>query len=127
MYQTTPKVDVNKIKKGKELGKGGFSTVYLCNYEDKVAALKIFRSSTDDKVDREVEMLFSLRHPHIIGLYGYFRIPGVDGGLTQAGVLLEFAGGGDLSNLYTTGTFTFLQGLKVITGASKGIAYMRGF
>ena len=64
------------IKKGKILGAGAFSTVYECMFIDKKAALKMFRNSEKEKIFREIEMLFSLRHPNIIGMYGWFEEAG---------------------------------------------------
>ena len=69
---------------------------------------------------KEIEITFSLRHPHIIGLYAWFKIAGV---LTQFGMVLELAHS-DLRSCYKEENFTLEIGLKIVLGVAKGLAYM---
>ena len=114
-------IDPRTVKKGEVLGSGSFSTVYKSSFGKEPAAVKLFRNTEEDKAFREIEMTFALRHPHIIGLFAWFQEKGT---LTQFGMVIEFAGGGDLMDLYKGETFSFKTGLKVVLGAAKGLAYM---
>lgn len=56
------------------IGQGGFSTVYLaCLSSSRLGAVKVQRSS--ERLHRafrqELDVLLSLRHPHIVRLLGY--------------------------------------------------------
>lgn len=54
-----------------------YATVYKCLFLDgKTAALKLFRSTKEESAAKEIEMMFSLRHPNVIGIYAWFREPG---------------------------------------------------
>merc|ERR1711965_1121731 len=113
--------DTRTVKKGEVLGSGSFSTVYKSSFRNEPAAIKLFRNSEEDKAFREIETSFALRHPNIIGLFAWFQVRGA---LTQIGMIIEFAGGGDLAHLYKGDTFSFKIGLKVVLGAAKGLAHM---
>ena len=113
--------DISKVNKGEVLGAGSFSTVYKSSFRNEPAAIKLFRNTEEDKAFREIETSFALRHPNIIGLFAWFQEKGA---LTQIGMIIEFAGGGDLAHLYKGDTFSFKIGLKVVLGAAKGLAHM---
>ena len=49
-----------------------YGTVYKCLYHGKEAALKMFRNTTRANAINEIEIMFILRHPNIIGLYAWF-------------------------------------------------------
>ena len=54
-----------------------YATVYKCVFLDgKTAALKLFRNTKEESAAKEIEMMFSLRHPNVIGIYAWFREPG---------------------------------------------------
>ncbi|XP_066332211.1 salt tolerance receptor-like cytoplasmic kinase 1 [Miscanthus floridulus] len=75
------------------IGQGGFSTVYLaCLSSSRLGAVKVQRSS--ERLHRafrqELDVLLSLRHPHIVRLLGYCDE-------REEGVLVfEYAPNGDL-------------------------------
>ena len=71
--KTIPK----KIVLGEIIGQGSYSKVHRCTFLDKVAACKIFRNTTEESAFKEIELMFSLRHPNVIGLYAWFQIKGV--------------------------------------------------
>ena len=48
-----------------------FGEVYKCLYKGKHTALKLFRNTTDEDAIKEIEVMFALRHPNIIGLYAW--------------------------------------------------------
>ena len=102
---------------------GGYSTVYQCSFQGRQCALKMFRNTKEESAFKEIELLFSLRHPNIIGLYAWFSLKGT---LMQIGVVIELANG-DLENWYTEAegrTFSFKRGLSILAGATKGLAHM---
>ena len=113
--------DVSKVNKGEIIGSGSFSTVYKSSFSNEPAAIKLFRNTEEDKAFREIEMSFALRHPNIIGLFAWFQVKGA---LTQIGMVIEFAGGGDLEHVYQGDAFSFKIGLKIVLGAAKGLAHM---
>ena len=101
-----------------EIGSGAYASVHKCTFQNRVAACKIFRNTTEESAHKEIEIMFALRHPNVIGLYAWFR---KDGALTQYGMVIELAKG-DLRSLYTNKmgqVYSFEMGLKVITGAAK--------
>ncbi|NOK34714.1 serine/threonine protein kinase [Corallococcus exercitus] len=56
----------------RQLGQGGFSTVYLAHNGGKPFALKLLHlPRVGERVEREVSILLKLRHPHVVGLQGY--------------------------------------------------------
>ena len=63
--------NIVNVTLGKILGSGSFSTVYACKFQGKDAAFKLFRNATEEKAFKEIEMMFSLRHPNIIGMYAW--------------------------------------------------------
>ena len=76
----------------KVLGQGSFATVYECTFQGKKCAFKLFRNTEEEKAFREIEMTFSLRHPHIIGLYGWSQDK--RSAISQIGMIIELASGG---------------------------------
>ena len=48
-----------------------YGEVYKCLYKGKLTALKLFRNTTDEDAIKEIEVMFALRHPNIIGLYAW--------------------------------------------------------
>ncbi|RKI70428.1 serine/threonine protein kinase [Corallococcus sp. AB049A] len=56
----------------RQLGQGGFGTVYLARNAGKPFALKLLHlPRVGERVEREVSILLKLRHPHVVGLQGY--------------------------------------------------------
>ena len=93
--------DVYKI--GKTLGTGGFSVVKLATDREtqEVWACKIMTlpppgrkagdgESTREDILKEIDILMSLKHPHVIFLKEYFEEPG------RVYVIMEYLGGGEL-------------------------------
>ena len=91
-------------------------------FKGQPAAFKLFRNTEEDKAFREIEIMFALRHPNVIGLYAWTR----DEGLGQLGILVELADG-DLEALYKEKEgrpFSLLLGMEIVLGAAKGLAHM---
>ncbi|CAN6296835.1 unnamed protein product [Urochloa humidicola] len=81
------------------VGEGGFSTVYLGRLAGCLAAVKVHRSSSSERLQRafrqELEALLHVRHPHIVRLLGFccdHRAEADQGGV----LVLELAPNGSL-------------------------------
>ncbi|RKH22577.1 serine/threonine protein kinase [Corallococcus sp. CA041A] len=56
----------------RQLGQGGFGTVYLARNAGQPFALKLlYLPRAGERVEREVSILLKLHHPHVVGLQGY--------------------------------------------------------
>ncbi|TGJ81662.1 hypothetical protein E0Z10_g7103 [Xylaria hypoxylon] len=83
---------------GKPLGKGKFGRVYLAKHRESgyICALKmlkkeeITREKAEMHVRREIEVHSNLRHPGILGFYGWFHDS------RRVFIILEYAAGGEL-------------------------------
>nr|ABA95204.1 hypothetical protein LOC_Os11g44520 [Oryza sativa Japonica Group] len=66
----------NNFAPDREIGKGGFSTVYMTRLPDgrEVAIKRIDSASMEEDTLREATMLPSLRHEHIIRLFGWVSV-----------------------------------------------------
>jgi hypothetical protein len=118
----------NSIMIGEVLGEGAYAVVHKCMFKGGAAALKIFRTTAKDgrtaeeSAFKEIEMSFALRHPNIIGLYAWTRVKAK---VTQIGMVIELASGGNLRTLYQdSNKFTYGIGLNVALCVAKGLEYM---
>ncbi|KAI0190149.1 serine/threonine-protein kinase [Xylaria flabelliformis] len=95
---------------GKPLGKGKFGRVYLARHRESgyICALKmlkkekITREKAEMHVRREIEVHSNLRHPGILGFYGWFH------NSRRVFIILEYAAGGELYKILQRKT-TFLK------------------
>ncbi|MBN8465173.1 serine/threonine protein kinase [Corallococcus exiguus] len=56
----------------RQLGQGGFGTVYLARNAGQPFALKLlYLPRAGERVEREVSILLKLHHPHVVSLQGY--------------------------------------------------------
>ena len=119
-------IPTSNIKVGEVLGHGSFSTVYRCQFQNRHSALKLFRNATEMKAFKEIEITFSMRHPNIIGIYAWLRKKGEM--MTQIGMVIELAEGGDLMDFYMEKRkgreYSFKVALKIALGAARGLAHM---
>ena len=70
------KTEPRHIVLGEVIGEGSYSKVHKCTFQDKLAACKIFRNTSEESAFKEIEIMFALRHPNIIGLFAWFQIKG---------------------------------------------------
>ena len=70
--QTKPK----NIVLGQMIGHGSYSKVHVGTFQKRKVAVKIFRNTSEESAFKEIEIMFALRHPNIIGLYAWFQIKG---------------------------------------------------
>ena len=70
--KTIPKA----IVLGEIIGQGSYSKVHKGTFQKKQVAVKIFRNTSEESAFKEIEIMFSLRHPNVIGLYAWFQLKG---------------------------------------------------
>ena len=61
-----------EISIAKRIGHGTSGDVHKGVFRGNDVAIKTFRDEDKNKSFHEIELLFELRHPHIIGLYAWF-------------------------------------------------------
>jgi len=92
------KLHLGLFEIGKPLGKGKFGRVYLAKHRSSgyICALKvlnkdeIMREGAEKHVRREIEVHSNLRHPGVLGFYGWFHDS------RRIFLILEYAAGGEL-------------------------------
>jgi len=111
---------------GKPLGRGKFGNVYTAREKrsQKIVALKvIFKKQVDrhgvlKQLREEVEIQSRLRHPGVLGLYGYFHDE------KRVYLVLELASGGELyKKLQKVKTFTEAQTARYIGQLARALAF----
>ncbi|RKG83037.1 serine/threonine protein kinase [Corallococcus sp. CA049B] len=76
----------------RQLGQGGFGTVYLARNAGQPFALKLLHlPRAGERVEREVSILLKLHHPHVVGLQGYGLWP--SGEPRFAVIVMEYVDG----------------------------------
>ncbi|KAI1193454.1 serine/threonine-protein kinase [Nemania serpens] len=114
---------------GKPLGKGKFGRVYLARHRESgyICALKmlkkeeITREKAEMHVRREIEVHSNLRHPGILGFYGWFYDS------RRIFIILEYAAGGELYKvLQREGTFPEQRAAQYIAQVTSSIIYLHG-
>ena len=66
------KASETEISLVKRIGQGACGDVHQGVFRGRDVAVKTFRDDDRRKSFHEIELLFELRHPHIIGLYAWF-------------------------------------------------------
>ena len=94
----SPDEVIGEFRRGKEIGKGSFATVYLAQHRKKksFAAMKVvamagLRQKLKDGIAREVKSLKDLHHPNITALFTTLESP------THFYLLMEYCQLSDLS------------------------------
>jgi len=88
----------------KELGRGTFGAVFLCHSRESKLSRAVKVLSKDnawasvEQLEKEIEHLCVLDHPHIVKLYEYFE------DRESIYLVMDYCAGGDLNNLIA-GTF----------------------
>ena len=84
------KIQPTALKQGPKIGSGASSTVYHCRFSGKDVAVKFFNALKTDSARKEIEILFELRHPNVVGILGWFQtVPKMRGHMGQIGIVME--------------------------------------
>eukprot|EP01018_Ginkgo_biloba_P007968 Gb_10821 [translate_table: standard] len=108
------------------IGSGGFGTVYKLAMDDgNVFALKKIEKTSvgsDRLFERELEILGSIKHRHLVNLRGYCNAP-----LAKL-LIYDYLPGGNLDEVLHEGSqnppLDWDARLKIAIGAAKGLAYL---
>ncbi|KAI0537452.1 serine/threonine-protein kinase [Xylaria digitata] len=112
---------------GRPLGKGKFGRVYLAKHRESsyICALKmlkkeeITREKAEMHVRREIEVHSNLRHPGILGFYGWFHDS------RRIFLILEYAAGGELFKiLQREGSFSEKRAARYIAQVTSSLMYL---
>ncbi|KAJ6782741.1 hypothetical protein PWT90_08296 [Aphanocladium album] len=122
-----PKLHLGMFEIGKPLGKGKFGRVYLARHRTSgyVCALKVLHKDevaaegAEAHVRREIEVHSQLRHPGVIGFYGWFHDS------RRIFIMQEFAAGGELyKSLRKAGRFSQRRAAKYAAQVALSLAYL---
>ncbi|TGJ85893.1 hypothetical protein E0Z10_g2882 [Xylaria hypoxylon] len=112
---------------GRPLGKGKFGRVYLARHRTSgyICALKVLnkdeikRERAEMHVRREIEVHSNLRHPGIVGFYGWFHDS------RRIFLILEYAAGGELyKTLQKEGRFSERRAANYIAQVALSLIYL---
>ncbi|KAJ0620704.1 putative protein kinase Aur family [Helianthus annuus] len=128
MASDSPKKNwsINDFEIGKPLGKGKFGRVYLAREAKSkyIVALKVIFKEQIEKyrlqhqLKREMTIQTSLRHPHVLRLYGWFH------DAERIFLILEYAHGGELyGELRRAGYLSEQQAATYIASLTHALAY----
>lgn len=71
--------------------------MYKALFMGNHVAVKVFNELVQEEVQEEIELLFELRHPNIVGIFGWFEILDLATRKPlQAGIILELCERGEL-------------------------------
>ena len=129
--------DVPGFTVGRELGRGGSSTVWLVT-EDRTGtdfALKCFvpgaappDATAESDVRREIRILSTLDHQHLMRAHDVLRL--TLGSAEGLGLLIDYAPGGSLAQLVgSRGTLSIGETVTVLTPIAQVLGYLhsKGF
>jgi hypothetical protein len=123
---------------GRLLGRGGSATVWLATEKStgREFALKCFdagrttpeESEAEEVMQREVRILSSLAHNHLVRAHAVVRLPANEsGGGGGLGVALDYAPGGSLATLVgSRGPLGPGETVTVLTPIAQALAYLHG-
>lgn len=122
-----PKLHLGMFEIGKPLGKGKFGRVYLARHRTSgyVCALKVLHKDevaaegAEAHVRREIEVHSQLRHPAVIGFFGWFHDS------RRIFIIQEFAAGGELyKSLRKAGRFSQRRAASYAAQVGQSLAYL---
>jgi eukaryotic-like serine/threonine-protein kinase len=105
----------------RQLGQGGFGTVYLASCEGQRCALKLLHlPRVGERAEREVSILTRLRHPNVVGILGHGYWP-----MAQpqfAVIAMEYVDGRRLDEWAHAENPTARQAARVLLGVARALA-----
>ncbi|XXF79773.1 protein kinase [Myxococcaceae bacterium GXIMD 01537] len=105
----------------RQLGRGGFGTVYRATCEGRPAALKLLHlPRAGARVEREVSILLRLRHPNVVGIraFGYWPLSTPE----YAVIAMEYVEGRQLDVWAKEENPSARQVLKVVLDVARALA-----
>ncbi|KAI1737853.1 kinase-like protein [Xylaria scruposa] len=124
---TQPKLHFRSFEIARPLGNGAFGQVYLARHRESglICALKvlnkenIMRDGKERHVRREIEVHSHVRHPGIIGFYGWFHDS------SRIVLILEYAIGGELFKvLLREDHFSEQRAAKYVAQIAFSLSYL---
>ena len=105
------------------LRQGSSAEVFAGTFLESPVAIKLFHQLKKEEARKEIELLFELRHPNIVGILGFCHV--LPSG--QVGIVLELCSLGGLFPAYRQKWFTTAIGLRILWGCARALSYMHSF
>ena len=102
---------------------GTTAEVFRCTYKETKVAVKLFYKLQAPEARKEIELVFELRHPNVVGILGFFQIENSG----KVGIIFELCAHGDLTSAYKKDWFTDSVRLKILWGCARALFYMHSF
>ena len=103
--------------------KGSTAEVFNGTFLGVPVAIKLFKQLNSDDACKEIELVFELRHPNIVGILTFFMLKPS----RQVGIVFELCTLGNLAFAYRQRWFTEAVGLKILWGCARALSYMHSF
>nr|WP_128800279.1 serine/threonine-protein kinase [Corallococcus coralloides] len=117
----TPGAQVLGYTVERQLGQGGFGTVYLARCESQRFALKLLHlPRVGERAEREVSILTRLRHPNVVGILGHGYWPVARPQF--AVIVMEYVDGRRLDEWADAENPTARQAARVLLGVARALA-----
>lgn len=107
-----------------KLGRGTYGNVYLCRWKSKEKYVALKKIICEDIAIKEVNIMLSLNHPHIVKFYGITQKDDV------LGIVMEFVKNGNLRQYYKNNLKNIREDSeryqiqwKIMHDIAKGIEY----
>ncbi|KAI1290516.1 serine/threonine-protein kinase [Xylaria venustula] len=121
-----PALSLRSFDIGKKLGEGSFGRVFLARHRDSgyICALKMIekskiREGSERHIKEEIEIHSNVRHPGLIGFYGWFHDD------ENIVIVLEYASGGDFFTIFEREVvFKEPQAAKYIAQVATALLYL---
>lgn len=107
------------------LGHGSSSTVWLATRDKDGArfAVKCAKAEVLEDANREMRILFELRHKHLVGVHEILPMGGAAKG--TLGIVMDYAAGGSLANLISVrGKLTVGEVVTILTPIAQALDYL---
>ncbi|RKG59894.1 serine/threonine protein kinase [Corallococcus sp. AB011P] len=117
----TPGAQVLGYTVERQLGQGGFGTVYLAHCEGQRFALKLLHlPRVGERAEREVSILTRLRHANVVGILGHGYWPVAQPQF--AVIVMEYVDGRRLDEWSDAENPTARQAARVLLGVARALA-----